>query len=246
MCICVCLQPCWKPWKHKSLHNHQFSHLGRRKIGDDSSSVGLGAAGGSVCRGRRGRRMVGGVAGIRAATATGSGAALDLRRRPQSGRPQSRPRPPAFAASSSGFLTCAPHVDYYDPLRWIRDPRLRSGEFAEQRGWWQCGCNGTCGRKSCPGRRRGYLKHCEEEAPSVGCPNPALSFEQQKPRCASCVCRASDCEQHCNITGFCRQHRLPKNPEEQVMKRPAAEMERPAAGVEQPAASIKQRFRIRT
>ena len=144
------------------------------------------------------------------------------------------------ATDSGGhiILTIPPRVDYLpDPEVWTRDLRLLAGETAEQRGWLQCGCNGTCGRRSCPGRRRNYK--ATARVARVGCPNPALSHTQVKPRCASCVCRASACEQHCNLTGFCLEHRESTM---QVLKRPAVIMKRPAgaAEVEQLGAIMKR------
>ena len=144
------------------------------------------------------------------------------------------------ATDSGGhiILTIPPRVEYLgDPQVWTRDPRLLAGETAEQRGWQQCGCNGTCGRRSCPGRRRNYKGTAR--VARVGCPNPALSHTQVKPRCASCVCRASACEQHCNLTGFCLEHRESTM---QVLKRPAVIMKRPAgaAEVEQLGAIMKR------
>ena len=154
------------------------------------------------------------------------------------------------------ILTIPQRVDYHiDPHVWTRDPRLRSGDWAEQRGWRQCECNGTCGRKSCPGRQRGY-KHRGDEKYRVGCPNPALSLTQVKPRCASCVCRgkwtpvrrgrwtpnagarASPCERHCNLTGFCTHHRVPAKP---ATTKQQSGMEKPTAIMKRPAAARKQR-----
>ena len=158
------------------------------------------------------------------------------------------------------ILMIPPHVDYIDdPEVWQRDPRLQTNEFAFQRDWRQCGCNGTCGRRSCPGRRRGYnhlVQKVNAMGARVGCPNPALSRMQVKPRCASCVCKTSACEQHCNITGFCFkfccQHRAKMKRVMEVMerpvmerpvtimKRPAAETKRPAARMKRPAAEMEQ------
>ena len=153
----------------------------------------------------------------------------------------STPTAPAGLTDSGGqmILKIAPHVDYPgDPLVWRRDPRLRAGQDAEQHNWRQCECNGTCGAKSCPGRRKAY-KHCEDgkaRVARVGCPNPALVSTQVKPRCASCVCKVITCEQLCDLTGFCRQHRIGMK---QARKRPAADLGRPAAGMERPAAGME-------
>ena len=120
---------------------------------------------------------------------------------------------------SGGSCTHPPPMQYLgDGSTWVRDPRLRSGEMAEQRGWQRCECNGFCGRKSCPGRKDGYY---QERKKRVGCPNPALAPTQVRPRCASCSCRFSGCDQNCNATGFCRRHRKAAAP---GMKRPAAAM----------------------
>ena len=120
-----------------------------------------------------------------------------------------------------------PRVKYQDDgVNWVRDPRMHRGETAQQRGWQQCECNGTCGRKSCPGRRLGYMAKSKERVARAGCPNPVLSETQSKPRCASCVCRARDCEVFCNMTGFCVKHRATQT---SVIKRPASSSEQAAA-----------------
>ena len=129
----------------------------------------------------------------------------------------------------SRIMAIAPAIEYPGaPNVWMRDPRLSNGETSEQRGWQQCGCNGTCGRQSCPGRRRGYMKgkFLKERVPRLGCPNPALSLTQLKPRCASCVCRADACERYCGRNGFCSNH---QDSAMQVLKRPAANVKRPSA-----------------
>ena len=186
------------------------------------------------------------------------------KREPKAGGRPSAPTPRAGLTDSGGHMIFAiPHsVDYHlDPHAWRRDPRLRSGDWAEKRGWRQCECNGTCGRKSCPGRQRGYKQQGYEKY-RVGCPNPALSRTQVKPRCASCVCRgkwtpvrqgrwtpnaearASPCEKHCNRTGFCHRHRGTTKPattkQQSGMEQPAAIMKRPAAEMEQQAVVLRR------
>ena len=124
-------------------------------------------------------------------------------------------------------LTVPPHLEWEwqewhdDGISWIRDPRLRPGETARERGWQQCGCNGTCGRRCCPVRQRGYTGGKKQgiRVARIGCPNPVLSETQPKPRCAACVCRARGCEQYCNTSGFCFEHRASPT---QVIKRPAS------------------------
>ena len=125
---------------------------------------------------------------------------------------------------SGGSCTHPPPMQYLgDGTTWVRDPRLLSGEMAEQRGWQRCECNGFCGRKSCPGRQHGYqhldIQRIRKER--VGCPNPALAPTQVRPRCASCSCRFSGCYENCDRTGFCCRHRKAEAP---GMKRPAAAM----------------------
>ena len=117
---------------------------------------------------------------------------------------------------------------------WMRDSRLSSGETAEERGWHQCECNGCCGRKSCPGRQRGYgYMQCKIRVQRVGCPNPALSNTTKRPRCAECVCREPLCQQHCNGTGFCIEHRRNR-----IMRRPAAALKGSAQGARARAVTV--------
>ena len=117
---------------------------------------------------------------------------------------------------------------------WMRDSRLSSGETAEERGWHQCQCNGVCGRKSCPGRQRGY-GHMQGKirVQRVGCPNPALSNTTKRQRCAECVCREPLCQQHCNQTGLCIEHRR-----NMIMRRPAAALKGSAQGARARAVTV--------
>ena len=139
-------------------------------------------------------------------------------------------------------LVIAPRLKEHpsNPDIWMRDPRLHPGSTAEQQGWVQCGCNGFCGRTSCPGRQHGYRKRDQANirVARIGCPNPALSHTQIKPRCAICICRERTCERHCNSTGFCMQHR---GKAQQVLKRPAGVsrqvLKRPASRSNQPQES---------